>query len=224
MPIPNITSTLSPVNAGTLVPTALLNQMLTSALALAERAANHPDADYKKAWFGNAALTNNHEIDAWARKVYGYLNGGLRKLDFSCCATAGSIASFAQYSADKVRGGKENLPTVRKMQLNAGFHSARYSYGEKVGSILHEITHMSIGTNDEKLLDRECYGAPLCGALARIRPELALTNADNWGYYFTNYHVDLNWTGDDWKYLTEAEVEERAAGMPCTVDKGVPWR
>jgi Lysine-specific metallo-endopeptidase len=221
MPIPIITSKVSPVNPGTLVAVDVLKDLVTAGRRLVERAATLPNVEHKKAWFGHAATSNADEITAWTAKMFAYLNDGLKTLNFSCCDTAGSIASFAQYATEKVRGGKENPTSVRYMQINAGFLDTKYSYGERVGSILHEITHMCIGTNDEKILERDCYGAPLCGALARIRPETALTNADNWAYYFTSYHTDLGLTGDNWKYLTEEEVEERNAGMKCTIEKGV---
>ena len=220
MPIPAITTKASPVNPGPMVEIDLLKSMLNHALQLVTRAKDNPNVNHQRQWFGQGA-GGDAEVTAWTDKLHGYLNGGLKTINFSCCATVDSIASFAQYQADKVRGGKAMLPGVRNMQLNAGFSSDRYSYGEKVGSLLHEITHMCLGTNDEKIMERECYGAPLCGTLARVRPELAITNADNWGYYFTSYHSDLNLTGTDWAYLTEAEVEARSSGVKGTIDKGV---
>ena len=208
MPIPNITSKVSKIIPGTLVPTETLVPMVTHALALVKRAHENAKPAYKSQWFGQRAL-NDPDINDWTEKMYKYLNGGLKTLNISCCSTVDSIASCAQYAGDKVRGGKEKPPTVRNIQLNAGFNMDRYSYGERVGSILHEITHLCIGTNDEMINNVNCYGAPLCVQLALTQPLLAMTNADNWGYYFTNYHLDLGLQGDDWKYLTAAEVLAR---------------
>jgi len=216
-----IISTQSKVNPGPMVSKETLAPMMEHALQLVSRANSNPNFNHKKQWFGHLADTNNEEITEWTQRMYKYLNEGLTKLSFSCCSTVDSIASFAQYKADKVRGGRFPPTKTRNMQLNAGFSSDRYSYGEKVGSILHEITHMRLGTNDEKIGSRDCYGADLCGVLARAFPDLAMTNADNWAYYFTSYHVDLGLTGANWKYLTEAEVEERSAGLKCTIDKGI---
>jgi len=61
----------------------------------------------------------------------------------------------------------------------------------------------------------------MCGALARVRPESAIANADNWACCFTAYHTDLGLMGPDWKYLTEEEVETRNSGVKGTIEPGV---
>jgi hypothetical protein len=179
--------------------------MVQHALDLVERAHLHPNFEHKQTWFGSSST--KPEVATYTAKMHAYLNGGLNKLDFSCANTPGSIASCAMYTTDRVPGGKEVPNKLINMQINNGFRSGLYSYGEKVGTILHEISHKCIGTNDEQIALTDCYGARLCSVMARVRPDLALTNADNWGYYFTAYHTDLQLLGDDWKYLSEDEME-----------------
>lgn len=179
--------------------------MVRDAFKLIERAKQHPNPIHKKTWFGSSG--EKPEVEDWTNKMFNYLGGGLNKLTFACCKTPGSIASCAMYQADRVRGGRDTPNTGVDIQLNDGFRSDLYSYGEKVGTILHELTHKCIGTNDEQIALKDCYGAILCEVMARVRPELALTNADNWGYYFTAYHADCQLTGDKWRYLTAAELE-----------------
>jgi hypothetical protein len=206
MPIPTVTVKESPVARGAqITPLDTLKQMVRDVHALIECAAKTPNINHKKAWFGSSA--DHPEVAAWTGKLFTYIDGGLNKLDFSCANTPGSIASCAMYTTDRVTGGKDVPNKLINMQLNNGFRSGLYSYGEKVGTIIHELTHKCIGTNDEQIALRDCYGALLCAVMARMRPDLAITNADNWGYYLTAYHTDLGWTGDDWNYLSEASMQ-----------------
>lgn len=205
MPIPTVTVSTSKISPGApLTPRDDMVAMMQHVLMLTKRAHEFPNTTHKTTWFG--ASGNIPEIAAWTAKMYNYVNGGLNKLSFSCANTPGSIASCAMYTTDRVRGGLAEPNKGVGMQLNNGFRSNLYSYGEKVGTILHELSHKCIGTNDEQIALKDCYGALLCATMARVRPDLAVTNADNWGYYFTAYHVDLQLTGDDWKYLSEAEM------------------
>lgn len=205
MPIPILSVTASKVSPGApMTPLDDMTGMVQHALALTKKAHESPNMTHKRTWFGSSS--GAPEVAAWTEKMFNYLNGGLMRLSFSCANTAGSIASCAMYQTDRVRGGLETPNKLINMQLNNGFRSGLYSYGEKVGTIIHELTHKCIGTNDEKLGLQDCYGAVLCSEMARTRPDLALTNADNWGYYFTAYHTDLGLAGDDWKYLTEGDM------------------
>ena len=205
MPIPTITVVQSKVSPGAaLTPKDDLAAMMQTAHDLVECAKTRPNITHKRTWFGSSA--DAPEVAAWTDKMFAYIDGGLNKLNFSCCNTPGSIASCAMYTTDRVRGGAETPNKGVGMQLNNGFRSPLYTYGEKIGTILHELSHKCIGTNDEQIALKDCYGAVLCAVMARVRPDLAITNADNWGYYFTAYHTDLNLTGDDWKYLTEDEM------------------
>lgn len=205
MPIPTVTVKLSPVSKGApLEPIDRLKAMVRDIHTLIGCAAQHPNVDHKRTWFGASATSP--DVATWTAKLYGYIDGGLKQLNFSCANTAGSIASCAMYGTDRVRGGAPEPNKAVNMQLNNGFRSDLYSYGEKVGTIIHELTHKCIGTNDEQIALKDCYGAVLCEVMARVKPGEALTNADNWGYYFTAYHTDCGLTGDDWKYLTADEM------------------
>ncbi|MHC5057871.1 MAG: M35 family metallo-endopeptidase [Planctomycetota bacterium] len=211
---PTITSKLSSVKTGgKLVQVSVLKAMYEAAYNLVVVAATSPNADAKRTWFGSSGQTDSTTINQRAVKMRDYMNGGLKKITFSCCGVAGSIAAFNQYSHLKVTGGPDpsKLNKASTVMINLGFHMDRYSWGEKVGALVHEITHMCIGTADVKLGSDEIYGADKCVDLAGSHSSLALKNADNWCYYFTSYHGSILQRGEDWRFLTPAEVKKRRA-------------
>jgi len=211
---PILTIGQSKANPGPLIDMDLLRSMYEAGFNLVLKAADAPSADAKRFWFGAGGLTNSGAIDTAAGKMRDYMNGGMTKMHYLCTATAGSMMSFNQYAFLKVPGGppEDKLGKATNVQVNAGFSSPRFGFGEKVGAILHEITHMCIGTNDVVYEGREMYGADYCVELAEADTNLALTNADNWCYYFTSYHDQIVQKGKDWSGLTPAEVANRRAG------------
>jgi Lysine-specific metallo-endopeptidase len=210
---PAITVVVSPRNPGTLVPYATLLEMYATGYNLVLAAGENPNPDWKRFWFGIAGQTYSARIDDSVAKMKAYMNGGLKKMDFNCTGEEGSMMSFNQYAKLKVPGGPspEVLNKQSQVNVNRGFSNERFSFGEKVGAILHEITHMCIGTADVNYKGRDMYGADFCVELAKDAPDLAITNADNWCYYFTSYHDRIIQSGFDWSGLTPEEVATRRA-------------
>jgi len=199
------------LNPGRLVDEKTLRAMLEAGYNLLV-AAEAGTSSNKRAWFGDYGTQKSADIDARVKKIRLYL-AGLKYICFSCSNTPDSIAAYNQKEKEKVEGGAgidalDKRPTI---VLNAGFHMERYSWGEKVCSILHEITHMTIGTSDEKYKGRDVYGAVECDTLAKESPEQAYRNADNWAYYLGSYWKNTINRGNDWKYMTPEEVAERGA-------------
>ncbi|MDX1810945.1 MAG: M35 family metallo-endopeptidase [Gammaproteobacteria bacterium] len=208
---PVITVAQSKRNPGDLIDVSLLQKLYAAGYNLVLTAANSPSLENKKFWFGTGGQTNSQMIDEYSAKMKNYMNGGMKKLNFICTGTQGSMMSFNQYDHLKVPGGpaEDRLGKSNNVMANAGFTLERFSTGERIGAILHEITHMCIGTNDVTIGDKEYYGADYCRELALDNTNLALTNADNWCYYFTSYHNQIMQSGFDWRYLTPEEVAQR---------------
>jgi hypothetical protein len=208
---PAISVGVSPRIPGTPVPYDTLMEMYATGYNLVLEATNNPQAELKRVWFGSEGMTQSGQIDTSCAKMLAYMNGGLKKLNFNCTSEEGSMMSFNQYGKLKVPGGpsEDQLNKQSQVNVNRGFSSDRFSFGEKVGAILHEITHMCIGTADVVYDGREMYGADYCVELAMKAPTVAITNADNWCYYFTSYHDKIIQSGFDWKGLTPEEVAAR---------------
>ena len=128
---------------------------------------------------------------------------GLTNVILQCGAgeTLGAIST-----TDPLRNG----PSCR-IQLGRGFTYDRYSWGERVCTIVHELTHWFLNTVDQQLADgTDCYGVD-CIRLAKstIKTERAkaLNNADNWAYYICQYRSAGG--GDEWKNFTAEEIRAR---------------
>jgi hypothetical protein len=185
-----------------------LQVMVNAAEELITRAATIKRSDYVLQWFGQAAF--EPKARELIHKRCGDLRDGVAgfsKVVFQC-APAESLGAID--NADPLRGG----PTCR-IRLGRGFTYDRYSWGERVCTIIHEMTHWVLNTVDVAIDDMPCYGG-LCLKLARstskAQRELALNNADNWGYYICEYRTAGD--GRDWKYFTEKEIESRGPFVP----------
>ncbi len=80
------------------------------------------------------------------------------------------IASSYDNPETESKGGKSGLYTVPLQRMNTIFHEITHK-------VLHTDDVVYPGTNDE------CYGDKLCKKLSHIHPDLAINNADNWGFY-----------------------------------------
>lgn len=177
--------------------------ILTACYNLVFKAATNPIAARKQTWFGNSGATRSADIDSRAAKIQNFIRDSNRTIYFVCAVSPGSIASYAQYQKEKVDGG---LPLNQckkdpRIILGDGFRSGAYSWGDKVISILHEISHMTIGTLDQQVgaPARDAYGAEAALELREDNHQDAFRNADNWAYYFGSYHGDIvGQTGKAW--------------------------
>jgi hypothetical protein len=177
---------------------AELAKLLNDVKGLALLTSNARRVDFKKTWFGaGLQAARSSEIDARFRKIYQFLNG-LEQFTFTSANNdPHSIASFPQQNEHKVPGGMA-LGTLLAKYKRSGFlyigpkYSA-VSYKDKVLTFVHEFTHMTLGTGDVKVGGQDMYGEVNCTNLARSKPDLAYTNAENWALYGLSY-----W--DSWRH------------------------
>ncbi len=57
----------------------------------------------------------------------------------------------------------------------------------KFQTLVHELTHLILGTEDVRRGGATCYGVAACQALAQASPANAKDNADNWGYFVEEF-------------------------------------
>lgn len=193
---------------GRLMKSAELQKMLDAAERLIARAARYKSDGYARQWFGAKALDNKLELAKIHRRCADLAANvaALSTVVFQCAASEilGAIST-----TDPLRGG----PTCR-IQLGRGFTYDRYSWGERVCTIVHEMTHWFLGTVDVTMDNgSDCYGAA-CLRLAESDTEYAkaLNNADNWAYYICQYRTDEE--AGDWRNFTEAEITARGSFVP----------
>jgi len=92
-------------------------------------------------------------------------------------------------------------PEKRKMTFGQKFLAVkgadhRYTHGEKVSSIIHELSHLVLETQDKvhsrgRWNGKEVYGAESARAYSYEVNQLPLTSAENWGYYIVEYRNNL---------------------------------
>ena len=171
---------------------AELAKLLNDVKGLVLLASNARRADLKATWFGgNLPATRSMEIDVRLRKVYQFLNG-LEQFTFTSANNdPNSIASFPQQDNHKVPGGMALGALLAKYRRSAflyiGPKYSAVSYEDKVLTLVHEFTHMTLGTADAKVGGKEMYGAGNCKKLAVDSPDLAYSNAENWALYCMSY-------------------------------------
>jgi len=168
---------------------------------LTYQAYTNPSATCKTDWFGSYGTSKSTIIDDYSKKISDYMKM-ITKFTFSSSNKyPNSIATSALYNSHKVEGGMslDKLSKNPLIRLEPGFHSNRYGWGEKTLSILHELTHLTIGTLDKQTQDgSDAYGMNKCIDLKNWKPEDAYRNADNWMYYFNCYHGNTIDRGKDW--------------------------
>jgi hypothetical protein len=188
--------------AARLMKSSELQKMVDVAEKLIERAATAKNDAYAKKWFGTKATTPQElqKIHLRCADLHRAV-AGLSTVIFQCAASEmlGAISK-----TDPLRNG----PTCR-IQLGRGFTYDRYSWGERVCTIIHEMTHWFLDTTDEALTDGSvAYGAA-CLRLANsdIDCKKALNNADTWAYYIGEYRSVAE--AGDWSNFTEQEILAR---------------
>lgn len=148
-------------------------------------------------WFGDAK-----QIKTVESRLRTY-NEFLRKLSLLLfeCATKGEYAdSYAAVAQDKFDAGSTEL----RVLLGDCYKDSKHSLGVIVNSLLHELSHVCLRTDDvpknEKNSKKKFYGAKKARQLAVNDPSLAITNAENWGYYLCGFYQQVtNYGAIDWK-------------------------
>lgn len=179
-----------------------LQKMIVAAESLISKAAKYKSDGNARKWFGTKATTKD-ELAKIHRRCADLQQGvaGLSTVILQCAAseTLGAISK-----TDPLRNGP-----VCRIKLGRGFTYDRYSWGERVCTIVHEMTHWFLDTVDETLSDgSDAYGAA-CIQMANSDVDCtkALNNADNWAYYICEYRSDDE--AGDWSNFTEQEIIAR---------------
>ena len=195
--------------AARLLKTTELQSMFDKAEELIARASQGNNAEHAVKWFGPLARKPNAQAAIFRgcaelrRHVAGLSNVILVCKDSE---TLGGINSN-----DPLRNG----PTCR-IELGRGFTYDRYSWGERVCTLIHEMTHWFLKTKDVAMSNgEEAYGVN-CLKLANSAVEgwKAMDNADNWAYYICEYRNVSEREENDWRFFTEQEITERGSFIP----------
>lgn len=193
--------------AGRLLKTTEMQKMLIAAESLIQKAATYKSDGNARKWFGTKAT--NRDALATIHRRCGELHqgvAGLANVIFQCTngETMGGIST-----TDPLRGG----PTCR-IQLGRGVTYDRYSWGERVCTIVHEMTHWFLDTEDAVTqLGKDAYGYE-CIKMADSDIECGkvLNNADNWAFYICEYRSTAE--AGDWRNFSETELRNRPAFVP----------
>lgn len=193
--------------AGRLLKDTELQKMLVAAESLISKAATYKSDGNARKWFG-AQATDKTELATIHRRCAQLQQGvaGLSTVIFQCGngETMGGIST-----ADPLRGG----PTCR-IQLGRGVTYDRYSWGERVCTIVHEMTHWFLDTVDQvtahgKNAGKDAYGIECLNmAASDVEHMKVLNNAENWAFYICEYRSDSE--AGDWSNFSEAELRNRA--------------
>lgn len=181
-----------------------LQQMFDKAVTLIKAATDGHDDAFAKKWFGTIATSKGTEL-AKIHQRCGELNSGVEGLAIAVFEVVGGefLGGIDPKAKGKLKGGG-----TCRIQLGKGFAYTRYSWGEKVATIVHELTHWILGTVDAKYGNEDAYGVK-CIEMTRDAKECskALNNADNWSFYICEYRgADV---ANDWRFFTEPELKGR---------------
>ncbi len=190
--------------AGRLLKSTEMQKMVDAAESLITKAATHKSDGNARKWFGPNATTKE-ELAKIHRRCAELRDGvaALSTVIFQCTngETMGGISTI-----DPLRGG----PTCR-IQLGRGVTYDRYSWGERVCTIVHEMTHWFLNTTDEvSSLGKDAYGyecIKMANSESASEYNKVLNNADNWAFYICEYRSDDE--AGDWSNFSETELRVR---------------
>ncbi|MGB3244413.1 MAG: M35 family metallo-endopeptidase [Sulfitobacter sp.] len=75
----------------------------------------------------------------------------------------------------------KNLPMF--LPLAAGAIDSTAAHQSKLNTLIHELSHLLVGTDDEFINGAEAYGAQAAEAIAAANVPDAKNNAENWGIF-----------------------------------------
>ncbi|MDV6034726.1 MAG: hypothetical protein F9B45_32465 [Phycisphaera sp. RhM] len=70
---------------------------------------------------------------------------------------------------------------------NSPLYATATNADSKFQTLVHELTHLILDTEDEEYDGEDAYGVAACQGLAADDPATAKTNADNWGYFVESF-------------------------------------
>ena len=178
--------------------TDVLRKVVVAGRQLVNSAFKNPNenkaADW---WFGSG-----HDSKDLAAKLDTF-NNFMNKLSLLCfeCAEGPDYAnSYAAVPQSMFNATATDL----RVYLGGGFKNEKYSLGVIINSYLHELSHICLKTDDvpKNVKDdsKKYYTAKKARELAKKNPKLAITNAENWGFYLCDFRKKVtNYNTIDWK-------------------------
>ena len=175
-----------------------LRRLMNDAQFCLRRAANPNESDQQRSvairkWFGLLNAVDIREVLLNSQRMYAY-STTMQEFKFKSHNPIehGSVASFGQHSKHKVAGGILARPTLPDFRwanyINVTSLFFVQPHKTQVCSMLHELSHAWIGTKDLVLHGEEVYGEEMAVRVIIETPRDALTSAENWGYYLTEFN------------------------------------
>ena len=78
------------------------------------------------------------------------------------------------------------LPLNGGLIANDGYNQSRFN------TLVHELSHLILGTEDQMWNGKEAYGAKRASRLAANEPDTAYENAENWGIFVEAVHRNIS--------------------------------
>lgn len=175
---------------------------------LVKRASQLKNDTSAKLWFGdNLTKVQLQRIHYDAKALHEGL-GAVKLMRFVCRPSS----KTNEFSIASCNLNDKSLykPTICEVRLGKGFNYSRYSWGEKICTLIHEFSHWFIGTTDETYQGEDAYGIKAFDMVkdpSTVERRKCLNNAENWGYYICSYR-DSSSDGD-WKNMTRNELARR---------------
>jgi len=167
-----------------------LRDICTKVCGLAHRAATGSNAGKKMDWFGRMA--NSPAVIDGLKTMDAYLNKQCVRITFvrkntgqvvdQVMAEASDygqvLPNVMQTTAFFKKSVKHTSSGIRIFAMNEIISAIKTNDElEQLNYVYHEATHKVLDTVDYK------YGQGACKVLAAHHPNLAVRNADNWGYF-----------------------------------------
>jgi hypothetical protein len=159
---------------------------------------NQADAALMR-WFGDSSPAWKKEIRKKLSSLKSIINLQDVHVEFTslkdrdagtnAAAAPGLLTSIDPAQAQTFKGRNVRLDVAfhqlpSRLSLTGGTIDASFYNQSKFETIIHELSHAVLSTNDEDLANgKTAYGAKRAAALATQDSALAKTNAENWGIF-----------------------------------------
>ena len=186
----------------------LINQFSGKVLKALEDTASRVDGGSADAacqkWFGDNSAAFKKDLAQTLRKFRSVINVKTIRVSFQALSTRSAGENAAAWNdnsrhlnlGDSFSHVGSHGGVTSEIYLNEAF-SGLPSYlvlagntiddtfwnQSKFETIVHEASHLILGTADEKYRNREAYGAKRAARLARHRVSRAKNNAENWAIF-----------------------------------------
>jgi hypothetical protein len=209
----------------------VLKEMTDDAVLLIQTAKIHPDLKLMQEFFGKRTVPDK-KSDAYK----------------TICQDTQTLTTWCangdvRYISKNVKGSLaacDLADNKREFWLNDAFPMMRWSWGERVGTLLHEFSHKALKTKDYDYKGSPALGLDQCRKMAKDPSNCTktLTNAESWGYYLCLYRVQAkltkasrdakwkwlhpsDWNGGRTKFLSDVDGQKLDPSLLEGTSKGV---